>query len=56
MLTLWLICDVWSVNVRFGDALHVHRRLIQYRLDKILTVTGLNPRAREHNAIVAGVR
>ena len=44
MLTLWLYATFGQSMCALSDALHVHRRTIQYRLDKITTVTGLNPR------------
>ena len=44
MLTLWLYATFGQSMCSLSDALHVHRRTIQYRLDKIKTVTGLNPR------------
>lgn len=44
MLTLWLYATFRQSMCALSDELHVHRRTIQYRLDKITTVTGLNPR------------
>lgn len=44
MLTLWLYATFGQSMCALSDELHVHRRTIQYRLDKITTVTGLNPR------------
>ena len=44
MLTLWLYATSGQSMCALSDELHVHRRTIQYRLDKITTVTGLNPR------------
>ena len=44
MLTLWLYATFGQSMCSLSDALHDHRRTIQYRLDKIKTVTGLNPR------------
>ena len=44
MLTLWLYATFGQSMCSLSDAHHVHRRTIQYRLDKIKTVTGLNPR------------
>lgn len=44
MLTLWLYATFGQSMCSLSDALHVHRRTVQYRLDKIKTVTGLNPR------------
>ena len=48
-LTLWLYGTYGHSMSDLSDALHVHRRTIQYRLDKIMKLTGFNPRVPADN-------
>ena len=43
-VTLWLYGTLGHSMSELSDTLHVHRRTVQYRLDKIAQLTDLNPR------------
>lgn len=41
--TLWLYLALGYSISALSDTMHIHRRTVQYRLDKITQLTGLNP-------------